>query len=148
MFKTHMVIALFVALFFLGEVTHKLSFIPLVLFASALPDIDSAFSTLGKHRVAKLVQLFTRHRGLLHSFTFLIAVTVLLTLYVPVIALPFFLGYALHLLLDAVTIEGIKPFWPLQSVSRGKLPVGGAVEEALFMGFIVVDLAFIVSFFI
>ncbi len=148
LFRTHLAIALFVALFFLSHVTHKLTFIPLVLAATLLPDIDSAFSKIGRGKVGQVVQLFTKHRGLLHSFTFCIIVTLFFAFYLPVFALPFFLGYALHLLLDSVTSEGIRPFWPFKNVAQGKLPVGGAIEEALCMAFIVIGVVFIVSFFI
>lgn len=147
LFRTHIVIALFVSLFFLSHVTHSISFIPLVIAATILPDIDSAFSKIGKGRLGRLVQLFTKHRGLLHSFTFCLIVTLFFAFYLPVLALPFFLGYALHLLLDSVTTEGIRPFWPFKKGTHGKIPVGGAVEEALCMTFIVIDLVFIISFF-
>lgn len=148
LFKTHLAIGFFVALFFLPNVAHKFSFIPLLLIATSLPDIDSAFSTFGRKPIARVVQLFTRHRGLLHSFTFCIVLTALFVLYLPVVALPFFIGYALHLLLDAFTVEGIKPFWPLGFVSKGSIPVGGAVEQALLMCFIVIDVIFLISFFL
>lgn len=148
LFKTHLAIAGFAALFFLPQVEYKLSFIPLVLIATALPDIDSGFSKLGKKKVFRLLQFFTKHRGLLHSFTFCLVLTLLLALYIPVVALPFFIGYALHLLLDALTVEGIRPFWPFGISTNGKIGVGGPIEEALFVCFLVVDLIFLISFFL
>ncbi|MEK6898827.1 MAG: metal-dependent hydrolase [Nanoarchaeota archaeon] len=148
LFKTHLVIGFFVALFFLPNVVHKFLFIPMVLIATILPDIYSAFSKAGNNYVGRAVQIFTKHRGLLHSFTFCFALTLLLVFYLPTFALPLFLGYATHLLLDSVTKEGIRPFWPLKKTSQGKLPVGGAVEEAIFMSFVVIDLIFLLSFFI
>jgi membrane-bound metal-dependent hydrolase YbcI (DUF457 family) len=46
----------------------------------------------------------------------------------------------MHLLLDAWTVEGIKPFWPLRMISSGKFRNGGALENILFYCFIVADL--------
>ena len=68
--------------------------------------------------------------------------------YLPVLALPFFLGYAMHLLTDSFTVEGIRPFWPFKSVSKGMLRVGGSIEQAIFIGFCIVDLVLLVSLFL
>ena len=66
--------------------------------------------------------------------------TGMLTWFFPIFAFPFFLGYGMHLLLDAWTIEGIRPFWPFRAVSSGKLRVGGAFEHILLYCFTVADL--------
>jgi len=108
--RTHMSIAVFAVLFFLPHVNYKMIFIPVVLIATLLPDIDTAYSSLGKRIVFRPLQLFMKHRGIIHSFTFCIAVSVLFAFYIPVLAFPFFLGYALHLIADAWTVEGIRPF--------------------------------------
>ena len=140
--KTHLVIALFATIIFLPHVSHKWIFIPIVLLATMLPDIDSGFSSLGKKPIFRPLQMLTRHRGLFHSFTFCILVTLVLAMYWPVFAFPFFLGYGLHLLADSWTVEGIKPFWPLKLVSRGNVKVGGTIEETLFLVFILLDILF------
>ena len=146
--KTHIAIGFFAMIFFLPHVANKLVFIPVILIASILPDIDSGFSTLGKNGVFRILQLFTKHRGLLHSLSFCIIVSVLFALYFPVVAFPFFLGYALHLLADAWTVEGIRPFWPLKEISQGKIKVGGVVEQAVFFIFVVLDVIFLIFLFI
>ncbi|MCH7567882.1 MAG: metal-dependent hydrolase [Nanoarchaeota archaeon] len=146
--KTHLVIGAFAVVFFLPYVSHKLIFVPVVLIASLLPDIDSGFSTLGRRKIFRPLQFLTKHRGIIHSFTFCIAVSVLLAFYFPLIAFPFFLGYALHLLADSWTIEGIRPFWPLKDISRGKIRVGGTMEETVFIVFIILDAIFLIFLFI
>ena len=145
--KTHLAIAIFAIIIFLPHVSHKWIFIPVVLISTMLPDIDSGFSTVGKKPLFRPLQMLTKHRGLFHSFTFTILVTIVLSLYLPVLALPFFLGYGLHLLADSWTKEGIKPFWPLRSVSRGSIKVGGPIEGAIFLVFVLLDVLFSIVIF-
>ena len=141
--KTHLAIGVFAVAFFLPYVNHKLIFVPVVLIASLLPDIDSGFSTFGRKAIFKPVQLFTKHRGVFHSFTFCILVSIVLAMFIPVLAFSFFLGYALHLLADSWTLEGIRPFWPTKSVLKGRVKVGGIIEETVFIVFAILDVAFL-----
>ena len=46
--RTHLAIAIGLILYFLPHVSYRLVFVPVLLFASLIPDIDSAFSVLGK----------------------------------------------------------------------------------------------------
>ncbi|PXY71344.1 hypothetical protein CXX78_01595 [Candidatus Parvarchaeota archaeon] len=138
--KTHLAIGAFAALFFLQQVSHKSVFIVTILIASLLPDIDSGFSTLGRKKIFKLIQMFTKHRGLFHSFTFCIVFSIFLAFYFPIFAFPFFLGYALHLFADAWTIDGIRPFWPTKHVSKGKVRVGSPLEDVIFVIFCILNI--------
>ena len=136
--KTHIAVGVFFMLIFLSNVVHVASYVIIFLIATILPNIDSFLS--GKnHFILKPLSLFFKPRGFMHSFTFCFAVTFLLTWLFPVYSFPFFLGYGMHLLLDAWTTEGIRPFWPFKSVSKGKLATGGSLESILFYCFIVVD---------
>lgn len=146
--KTHLAIGVFAVLFFLPHVNNKWVFIPVVLIASLLPDIDSGFSTLGKHKVLRPFQLLMKHRGFIHSFTFCFLISLIFAFYIPVLAFPFFLGYSLHLVADAWTVEGIKPFWPLKDSTSGKVRVGGVLEKGVFFTFIVLDLVFLILLFV
>jgi len=143
-----MAIGFFAMIFFFPLINHKLIFIPVVLIASILPDIDTGFSYLGKRRIFLPLQLLTKHRGIFHSFTFCVVVSILLALYLPVLAFSFFLGYALHLLTDSWTIEGIRPFWPLKTTLKGGVKVGGIIEQAVFMVFVILDLIFLILLFV
>ena len=49
-------------------------------------------------------------------------------MFLPVLALGFFLGYGLHLFGDSLTIEGIRVWWPSREEIRGPMRVGGKVE--------------------
>lgn len=146
MYKTHIGIAMFFILLFLPHVNSKIIFAVVCLFAAMLPDIDIASSRVGRAKAARIVQFFTRHRGFFHSFTFCIAVSVILTLFNPtvILALPFFLGYSVHLLADSFTNEGIMPFWPSKKRLSWKIPVNSIIEKSIFVSFLVVDLFMLV----
>lgn len=144
--KTHLAIGIFAALLVVDKVANTLVFIPVVLIASLLPDIDTHVSTLGRGLIFRPLQWLTRHRGILHSFTIACAVALFFAFYIPVLAFPFFLGYGLHLLVDSFTVEGIQPFWPLRNKSEGKLRVGGSIEHAIFIAFCITDVALFISF--
>ena len=146
--KTHLVIALMAILLLFESVTYKFVFVVITLVATVLPDIDSGFSTLGKHALFKPVQFLTKHRGVIHSLTFCFLVSLVLALYFPIFSLPFFLGYGIHLFADAFSVEGIRPFWPLSFEAKGSLRVGGAIEEVLFVGFCIVDVVLFIGLFI
>ena len=147
MYKTHIAIAVFFILLFISHAGYKIVFTLVSLIATMLPDVDSAFSKFGRAKAARVVQFFTRHRGFFHSFTFCIVVSVVLALFSPtvILALPFFLGYSVHLLADSFTSEGIRPFWPAKKRISWKVPVGSVVEKSIFVSFLVVDLFMLVS---
>ncbi len=145
--KTHLAIGLAVALYFLPYVKNKFIFIPVVLIASLLPDIDSAFSGFGRHKVVRPIQFFVKHRGLIHSYTICIILSLILAFYFPIFALPFFLGYSFHLLTDSFTVNGIRPFWPFRAVSSGKVVTGGRIDNVIFVTFIILD-AFLIVFLV
>lgn len=146
--KTHLAVGLAVGLYFLPFVTDKVLFIPVILIASLLPDIDSGFSQLGRKKIFKPIQWTVSHRGIIHSYTLCIALSLVLAFFYPVLALPFFLGYSFHLLLDSFTVNGIKPFWPLKFKSSGKIRSGGRVESGIFITFVVLGILFFSRLFL
>lgn len=137
--KTHYAITAFFILLFLPHVDDKLIFAAVALVSTALPDIDSRYSSLGRKRLNRLLQWFTRHRGVIHSFTFLVLITLVLIFFFPVLGFGFFLGYSLHLLADSFTPDGIAPFYPLKKKSCGSVKTGGLLELGLLSGFVFVD---------
>jgi membrane-bound metal-dependent hydrolase YbcI (DUF457 family) len=137
--RTHIAIALLFIFLFLPNISHKLIFISVALIATLLPDLDTGFSTLGKHPVTGIIRFFVRHRGILHSFSFCVIISFLLAFFVPVLALPFFLGYGLHLFTDSFTIDGIRPFWPTKHLSKGLFKTGSLSETFVFIVLLIVD---------
>jgi len=144
--KTHMAIGIAVALYFVGKVTHPLIFIPTVLFSSLFPDVDSGFSYLGRKPVFRPVQAVSPHRGIIHSYTLAIILSLILAFFYPILALPFFLGYSFHLFADSFTPQGIRPFWPLKSMSKGIVATGGKIDKTIFYTFVFIDLVLLGSF--
>ncbi|MAG11169.1 hypothetical protein CMI44_02560 [Candidatus Pacearchaeota archaeon] len=138
--RTHLVITSFFVLLFLPYVEGKLAFAVVALIAAFLPDVDSRFATIGRRKIARILQVFTKHRGVIHSFTFLMTLTFLLIIFYPRISLGFFLGYSLHLLADSFTPDGIKPFYPSKKKSTGIVPTGGKREMIVLVFFIIANL--------
>lgn len=146
--RTHLAFTILLLIIFIPSVSNKLLFLGVVLIAGLLPDIDSGFSTVGKHKVFKIFQFFIRHRGFIHSFTFCMAVTIAIAFVFPVASLGFFLGYGFHLFLDSFTIEGIMPFWPLRKKSYWHIKTGGRIESSFFLTIVLIDIVFVVLRFI
>lgn len=139
MLRTHVAVAVLVILLFLSQVNNKIIFFIVALIATIIPDIDTGFSTVGRMKGSRIVQFFTKHRGLFHSFTFCILISVIFSAFIPILALPFFLGYSIHLLTDSFTFEGIKPFWPFKKSSSWRIRTGSLTETTLFVMFLILD---------
>jgi inner membrane protein len=143
--RTHLAIIILAILFFITAVENKIIFVAMALIATFLPDIDSVYSSFGRYRIFRFFQIFVKHRGFFHSFTFLFLITLFFVLFFPVVSLGFFLGYALHLFADSFTIEGIKPFWPFsKKYIQGKIRTGKLFETGLFIGFVIADLLLLI----
>ena len=144
--RTHLAITIFGILLLISNLESKLVFVLVALIATFIPDIDSRYSSIGRKRINRVLQFFTKHRGITHSFIFLIFLTLILLWALPIIALGFFLGYGLHLFADSFTPDGIAPFHPLwKRKSKGKITTGGKLEVGLFVGFLIVDVALVFS---
>jgi len=141
--RTHYAIAVFFVILFFSSVEHKIIFVVAAIVGTQLPDIDSRYSRIGHRNVAKILQWFTKHRGIIHSFSFLIVLTIILVLVWPVSAFGFFLGYGLHLFCDSFTKDGIRPFYPMKAKTRGGLRTGGKLELGIFVSFVIVDVMLI-----
>jgi inner membrane protein len=137
--RTHLLISLFFALIFFPYVKYPYLFLAVALLATYIPDIDTPNSKIGNHWYLRPFQWIAGHRGIVHSFTFLFGICLLLVLFIPVLALPFFLGYASHLFADSFTIEGIKPFYPLRMSSAGNIKTGGFAEMNVLALFGIID---------
>ena len=129
---------------FLDKVSNKWIFVPVVLIASILPDIGRGFM-LGRGRsLVKSLRVFSKLNSVFKSFTFCILISFLFAYYLPILAFPFFLGYALHLLVDSWSADGIRPFWPLKYELKGKAGAGGVIEQSVFIVFLLFDVMSVV----
>jgi len=142
--RTHLSITLFFVLLFISVVEYKFAFVLAAFLATFIPDADSKFSTLGKKKSLRILQFFIKHRGMMHSFSFLILVTLFLVLFFPILSLGFFLGYGSHLLADSFTVRGVRLFYPLKKKSCGKIKTGKRTETAVFVFFLIGNLGLLV----
>lgn len=138
--KTHIAITIFAILAFIPVVEYRVFFALAALVATLIPDIDSPFSYLGEFKGFGFLRFFTKHRGMLHSLTLAIIFSLLLSLWIPVLAAGFFLSYSLHLLADSFTSEGVQPFWPLTKRSAWRIKTGGITEKSIFISFVLADI--------
>lgn len=142
--RTHLVITVFAVLVLISSVENKFVFILVALIATYIPDIDSKVSKLGKHRIFRIPQFFIKHRGIIHSFVFLIVVFLILVVFVPVVAFAFFIGYSLHLLADSFTRQGVCLFYPFSKMkSKGIIRTDGIFETFIFVIFLIIDVGLI-----
>ena len=130
--RTHLLAALFLGLIFLPE-GNKIIFFSVLLVASLIPDIDSRFSKIGKRKAFRILQFFVRHRGIIHSFLFLLIIGGVLYYFFPVAVFPFLLGYGSHLLADGISRQGVRAFYPFKWKIKGFVKVGGRFETILFV---------------
>ncbi len=104
------------------------------LFALA-PDIDTIKSKAGKllQPFSTVASFLFRHRGFLHSFVFAILVYFgMLYVFSATVAAAAAVGYSSHLLLDAMTKEGIRPLSPLLKFRlRGPITTGSFFEQVV-----------------
>lgn len=137
--RTHLAFAFLIIIMFVQQVSNKFIFVLFVIIGTILPDLDSGFSSWGRHLIFRPLQFFTRHRGVIHSFTFAVIISIILALFFPVASLGFFVGFSVHLVCDSFTKEGIQPFWPSKMKSSGVIRSGSRFEDLVFVILILVD---------
>lgn len=145
--KTHIALSVFFILLLWGSVTGRTAFAVIMLLATLIPDIDSASSLINKKiRPFDIISnLLFKHRGALHSITLCIILTIILALFSQKLALPFFIGYSIHLLADSFTVTGIRAFWPSKKVIKWIIRTGGLTERIVFCLAIIIDILLIIS---
>lgn len=145
MFKTHLAFGLLVGLLSLRflQPENILIFLFIASFFAIFPDIDKSNSKIGKKLkfLSYPIELIFRHRGLFHTIYLPIAIfLVFLGFNSAIYGFGALLGYISHLLLDALTTSGIKPFYPLISRRiKGFIKVNAFLEFLIFLLIAVID---------
>ena len=142
LFYTHISFAVLVGIVLSDyiDISNKFIFFTLILLFSPLADIDQANSKVGKNMgiISKLINFFFGHRNLFHSFTFVAIVYVIFHLFAgKILSLPFLIAYSSHLFLDALTPQGIKPFYPLKYKWRAGIKTSGFLEKFILIAIVV-----------
>jgi len=138
--RTHIVFALFFVLLLFSEIQNFIIFLSVFLLASIIPDIDTPFSKIGKIKLFRILNFFTKHRGIIHSFIFLIFISCFLLFFKNNIWLAFVLGYSSHLILDCFTVQGVRLFYPFKLKVKGFVKTNGLIENLLFSILFFIDL--------
>lgn len=141
MFRTHLFLGFLLALLVVPylPVENTFLFLLIATICSCLPDIDHARSKLSSEFPPfKIFSLLFRHRGITHSvFTAAILGGIAHYYFDLDIALGIFIGWTAHLVGDAVTKNGIAPFYPLTNAKiRGFLTTGSLFEKVILYGII------------
>ncbi len=146
--RTHLAITICFVFLFIDLIENKLIFIFISLFSTAMPDIDIKYSKLGKNLFFRPFQFFVEHRGILHSFIFLVLITfILFSIFEnKEISLAFFAGYSLHLFADSFTKKGIKPLYPFNWRINGNIVSGKKIDFLIFFLFAIIDLGLIFNY--
>ncbi len=143
LFRTHLIITCFFILLALPFVDFKIVFVIAALLGTLIPDIDTKYSKAGKKKVFRPVQLFTSHRGVFHSFSFLVLLGFFLVFVFPKAIEGFILGYGLHLIADSLTVQGIYPLYPLKWKIKGNLRTGSFNETGILIIFVLFSLFYV-----
>ena len=146
--RTHLAIGLAAALYFLPHITHKASFVPAVLIASALPELGKMFSSKGIIKILRVLKSPQPLGGITRTYTVCILVSLALAFTYPFLAFPFFLGYSFNLFINAFTPDGITPFWPLKKKSTGRVSPGSTIDYTIFIIFLFFDVALFIKLFL
>lgn len=141
--STHALAGILLGLLFF----HPLFPLALVILGSLFPDVDKMGSLFSKNipfgkYISGVVESSFTHRGFFHALwiPFLLLATTyspLATSYLPPSTLyfPFVIGYVSHLFLDALTISGIRPFFPFNILRiHGAIKTGGWWENVVVVG--------------
>jgi membrane-bound metal-dependent hydrolase YbcI (DUF457 family) len=145
--RTHIAVVIFFSFLLFGNNVNFLLFLFVSVLATLIPDLDSKNSKLGKKKVFRIFNLFMKHRGIVHSFLFLLALSIIILLLWKEILLPFVFGYALHLIIDSFTLQGTRIFYPFKMKVRGIIKTGGIIELIVFFVFVCADLFLIINKF-
>lgn len=108
------------------------------IVGALLPDICHSGSKIGRKLpiLSKLVNMLFGHRTFTHSLLFLVMIAWLLNSFIPndAVKAGFLAGMVSHYVLDMVTKNGIKLFFPLSMTVRLPLTTktGSKVESLVF----------------
>ncbi|KAB8137758.1 metal-dependent hydrolase [Gracilibacillus oryzae] len=114
-------------------------FIAAGTIGSLIPDICHSGSKIGRKlpMISKMVNKLFGHRTFTHSLLFLVLIGYVLTFFTnnQSIITGFLLGMASHLLLDAMTKNGIKLLYPADLTFRFPVTMktGGSMEKVILL---------------
>jgi len=138
MFWTHITFSLLVGLLASDYVSFvsPLLFYSSLLFFTAFVDIDQPKSKIGRRipLLSHFFKIIIGHRTFFHSLLFIASGYLLLNLLpYPELSLGFLLGTGSHLIMDALTKEGVRPFYPFKFRVKGFVKTGSILEKVILV---------------
>lgn len=138
MYKTHAAFGFLFGLLAASYVNiNKYAFLAAVIFGSLFVDIDEDNSYIGRKAgfLSSVIEFLFGHRGIFHSL--LMALLMFLGFYYFgyfELGLGFLVGYISHLMADALTLEGVRMFYPFSKyTARGFIKTGSLLEKIFFI---------------
>ncbi len=154
MYYTHLAFGLLISLYSLNffDVKYALLFTLIAVFFSILPDIDNSKSKIGRKNkvISKIIGFVFGHRGIFHSIYIpLILIFIFYNNINSEIAIAIFLGYSSHLAADALTKQGIRPFYPLINIKiNGFFKTNSLFEKIFFLIIVFLDAVLLLRYYI
>ncbi len=157
LFKTHLTFGVFIItslyIFFPSILSNhnifsQIIFCVILLTSTSLPDIDTKDSKISRKIpiLPSILSLFTTHRGIIHSIYPIILISAILYPYSSFYTFAFIIGYLSHLVLDALTIQGINFLHPFaQFHVKGFIKTGSILELIFFICLIAITFFLAVS---
>ncbi len=154
--RTHLLFSLFILVLlyrfhlfpsFSVSLFYLLLFSSTLLFFTLVPDIDTSESYLGRRvfPISWILSLLFGHRRFFHSLLFALLLFSLPWLFgFELFAIAAGLGISSHLLMDALTREGVYPLYPLSFRVHGPISTGGLVELLFSCGLVLGILIFLI----
>lgn len=140
LFYTHLAFSVLVGIFTIDylSINNKLLFFSLLLIFTLVPDIDAAKSKIGKKLsfFSKIINFIFGHRNFFHSLLFIILIYLIFSFFSDLVAISFLIAASSHLILDALTLRGIAPFYPMKFRVKGFIKTGKLLEKMLFILFL------------
>jgi len=142
--RTHLAVILLLIIVLFPIVPNKISFVTIALASSIIPDVDIKNSKIGKYKIFRPLQFFTKHRGFFHCLLFMCFLILFFLNFYPAGAFAFFLGYSSHLVMDSITPEGVQFFYPYKKRISGRIKTGGRIENLILITSIVLGITIII----
>lgn len=138
MYKTHAAFGILAGLLTVSYFdVNKYLFFGAVVLGSLFVDLDEDNSYIGRKAgvLSSVIEFLFGHRGIFHSL--LAALLMFLGFYYfgyIGLGIGFLVGYISHLMADALTLEGVRMFYPFSKyTARGFIKTGSLLEKIFFI---------------
>ena len=152
MYYTHLAFGFLVSLILIDilDINYKLLFILIIILFSIFPDIDERSSKIGKKYkfASRIINFLFGHRGFFHSIYIPLILYLIFYSINNEIGIAILAGYFSHLLMDAITRQGIRPLYPIINIKvNGFVKTNSLLEKILFLVIILLILYFLLTYF-